>query len=406
MCLVIQASVLNRFETEAIASCYAFSVLPLYLTAMSNTTPLPLPPLSVIPPQIACVADYEAYAQARVMPASWAYLNSAAADQLTRRDNRQAWDAIRLQSRNMVSMSGGHTELTLLGTRYKHPVFIAPVAYHRLAHRDGELATALAAQAMQAGMVLSTLSSVSLEEVAANTTAPLWFQLYLQADKAQTMMLVKRAEQAGFRALVVTIDAPVTGVRNAEQRAGFTLPPHVTAANLAGMPVAQRHTAAAGNSPVFGSGLADSMPTWDDIAWLVSATHLPVLVKGVLNPQDARDAIRAGVAGIIVSNHGGRVLDTLPATIQALPGVAREVDGRVPVLLDGGIRRGTDIVKALALGASAVMVGLPVIHGLAAAGATGVAHVLHILRTELEIAMVLCGCKRLDEIGKDVIWQP
>jgi 4-hydroxymandelate oxidase len=362
--------------------------------------------LTSIPPQIACVADYESYAQDRVEAGSWAYLNSAAADQLTRRSNRRALDALRLLSRNMMPMRGGHTQLDLFGTTYAHPIFIAPVAYHRLAHPDGELATALAARAMQAPMVLSTLSSTALEEVAASTTATLWFQLYLQTDKAHTRTLVNRAEAAGYRALVVTIDAPVTGLRNAQQRAGFVLPGHISAANLCGMPSPPAHTAAPGSSPIFGSALAQAMPTWEDLAWLVSLTRLPVLVKGVLNPKDAQDAMTAGVAGIIVSNHGGRVLDTLPATIEALPAVAQAVAGRVPILLDGGIRRGTDIVKALALGASAVLVGLPVMHGLAAAGAAGVAHVLHMLRTELETAMVLCGCSTLGDINRDVLWQP
>lgn len=372
---------------------------------MTPSATLPLPPLLTIPPQIACVADYERYAQERVSEASWAYLNSAAADQITQRANRQAWDAIGLLNRNMVSMQGGNTELELFGTRYAHPIFIAPVAYHRLVHPEGEQATALAAQALQAGMVLSTLSSISLETVAASTTTPLWFQLYIQSEKKYTQSLVNRAEAAGYRALVVTIDAPVTGMRNAEQRAQFALPKGVTAANLTSMPSPDAHTAVPGMSPIFGSGMVQALPTWDDIAWLVSITQLPVLVKGVLNPKDAQEALRAGVAGMIVSNHGGRVLDTLPATIDALPGVADKVDGKVPVLLDGGIRRGTDIVKAVALGASAVLVGLPVIHGLAAAGAPGVAHVLHILRTELELAMVLCGCRHLGEIGKEVIWQ-
>ncbi len=303
-------------------------------------------------------------------------------------------------------MKGGNTQLELFGGTYPHPIFIAPVAYHRLAHPDGEQATALAAEAMHAGMVLSTLSSISLETVAAGTRAPLWFQLYIQSDKTATQALVTRAEQAGYRALVVTIDAPVTGMRNAEQRAGFTLPSDVTAANLAGMPVTPAFHAIPGTSPLFGSDMVNTLPTWDDIAWLVSNTHLPVLVKGVMNPADAQDALRAGVAGIIVSNHGGRVLDTQPATVEALPAVARSVDGKVPILVDGGIRRGTDIVKALALGASAVMIGLPIIHGLAAAGAPGVAHVLHILRTELEMAMMLCGCKNLEELTREVIWQP
>ena len=374
--------------------------------AMPLSKRFPLPPLATIPPQIACVTDYEAYAQERVEAGSWAYLNSAAADQLTRRSNRSALDAIGLCSRNMMPMHGGHTQLDLFGTTYAHPIFIAPVAYHRLAHPDGELATALAAQAMQAPMVVSTLSSIALEEVAVNTTAPLWFQLYLQPQKTYTQALVSRAEAAGYRALVVTIDAPLTGLRNAEQRAGFVLPAHISAANLRGMPSPPAYTAAPGTSPIFGSALAQAMPTWDDLAWLVSLTRLPVLAKGVLNPKDAQDAMAAGVAGVIVSNHGGRVLDTLPATIEALPAVTQAVAGKVPILFDGGIRRGTDIVKALALGASAVLVGLPIIHGLAAAGATGVAHVLHMLRTELEMAMVLCGCRNLGQINRGVLWRP
>lgn len=372
---------------------------------MTSSATQTLPPLRTIPPQIASVTDYERYAQERVSEANWAYLNSAAADQIARHDNRQAWDAIRLLNRNLMAMDGGNTELELFGERYAYPIFIAPVAYHRLVHPDGELATALAAQAMQAGMVLSTLSSISLENVATNTATPLWFQLYIQPEKKYTQSLVARAEAAGYKALVVTVDAPVTGMRNAEQRAQFVLPKGVTAANLADMPSPDVCTAVPGTSPIFGSGMVQALPTWDDIAWLVSITRLPVLVKGVLNPKDAQDALRVGVAGIIVSNHGGRVMDTLPATIEALPGVAEKVAGRVPILLDGGIRRGTDIVKALALGASAVLVGLPIIHGLAAAGAPGVAHVLHILRTELELAMVLCGCKNLGEINKEVIWQ-
>lgn len=373
---------------------------------MKQPASSPLPPLDTIPAQIACVADYESYARERVSAASWAYLNSAAADQVTRRENRDAWDAIRLLSRNMMPMNDGNTELELFGVTYPHPIFIGPVAYHRLAHPDGEQATALAAEAMQAGMVLSTLSSVSLETVAAGTQTPLWFQLYIQSGKEFTQALVARAEQAGYRALVVTIDAPVTGMRNAEQRAGFTLPAGVTAANLVGMPAPPSLNAIPGRSPIFGSEMVKALPTWDDIAWLVSITRLPVLVKGVMNPKDAQDALEAGVAGIIVSNHGGRVLDSQPATIKVLPAVAESVDGRVPLLVDGGIRRGTDIVKALALGASAVMLGLPIIHGLAAAGAPGVAHVLHILRTELEVSMMLCGCKNLQEITRDVIWQP
>ncbi|WP_179061224.1 alpha-hydroxy acid oxidase [Pseudomonas taiwanensis] len=338
-------------------------------------------------------------------PSAWAYLNGGAADELTLADNLAAFQRTRLLNRVLEDLGGGHTRLELCGLELDYPILLAPVAYQKLAHPDGELASVLGASAMGAAMVVSTQASVSLEDVAQAAQTPLWFQLYIQPDREFTRELVRRAEAAGYRALVVTVDAPVNGLRNREQRAAFALPANVEAVNLKGMRSLPPSIAQPGSSPLFGSPLLTSAPTWKDLEWLQSLTRLPVLVKGVMNPRDAVRAVEQGVAGIVVSNHGGRTLDSLPATLDVLPAIAQAVQGRVPLLLDGGVRRGTDVFKALALGASAVLIGRPYVHGLAVAGASGVAHVLHLLRTELEVAMALTGCTRLTEIEASLIWR-
>ncbi len=366
----------------------------------------PLPKLAKIPPSIVATTDYEAFAQARMSAQAWAYLSGGAADEQTLRDNCDAFRRLRLQGRVLSELADGNTKVTLCGSTFDYPILLAPVAYQKLAHPDGELATVLGASAMKAGMVVSTQSSVALEDIAQAAQTPLWFQLYMQPDRDFTRGLVRRAEAAGYRALVVTVDAPVSGVRNREQRAGFSLPPDVEAVNLRGMRNPPSHTARAGESALFGGRLLADAPTWKDLGWLISLTRLPVLVKGIMTPQDALRAADLGAAGVIVSNHGGRTLDTQPATIDALPPIARALDNRIPLLLDGGVRRGTDVLKALALGAAAVLVGRPYIHGLATAGAVGVAHVMHILRSELEVAMVLTGCRTLASIDRSVIWPP
>jgi 4-hydroxymandelate oxidase len=354
-----------------------------------------------LPAGVVTLSDHEQHAHGMMDDATWAYLFGAAADELTFAHNIDAWQALELLPRVLKPLAGGHTRVELLGRTLAHPILVAPMAYQRLAHPDGEHATALAAAALGAGLVFSTQASAPLDDIAATFLSeagrgPLWFQLYLQPDRGFTQALVKRAEDAGYEALVLTVDAPVQGARDRERRAGFRLPANVSAVNLAGLRNPPPRALDAGQSALF-DDLLTHAPGWDDVAWLRSITRLPVLLKGILHPDDARQAIACGAAGVIVSNHGGRTLDTAVTTAAALPHVAQAVQGDVPVLVDGGIRRGTDVLKAIGLGAQAVLVGRPVLHGLANAGATGVAHVLRLLRDELEIAMALTGCRTLAE---------
>ncbi|GAB3360279.1 alpha-hydroxy acid oxidase [Giesbergeria giesbergeri] len=356
-----------------------------------------------VPAGIVNLADHEQLAQQRLDDNAWAYFGGGAGDEITLQANRTAWDAWRLQPRVLQRVAGGHTRVALLGRTLAHPIMLAPVAFQRLAHVDGEVATAYAAAALGAGMVLSTQASTPLETVADAFLADpgrgaLWFQLYLQHDRGFTRALVQRAEAAGYEALVLTVDAPVSGIRDRERRAGFQLPPGIRAVNLDGLAPRPARPLQGGQSALFHDLLHDA-PTWEDVQWLQSITRLPVLLKGVLHPEDARQAAAIGVAGLVVSNHGGRTLDTAITTAQALPAVVQAVEGRLPVLVDGGIRRGTDVFKALALGASAVLVGRPAIHGLTNAGAAGVAHVLRLLRDELEATMALMGCATLADVA-------
>lgn len=359
----------------------------------------PLPKLQRIGASIASVSDYESLARDRVTEQAWSYVAGGAADEWTLRENCAAFQRLSLRTRVLRDLSDGNTQLSLFGQTFASPIFLAPIAYQRLVHPDGEIATALAAAAAQACMIVSTQASVSLEDIARQATAPLWFQLYFQPDRDFTANLVRRAEAAGYRALVVTVDAPVSGIRNREQRAGFSLPPGIDAVNLRGMPTPPPTESNADERILLGGPLLASAPTWNDINWLRSSTRLPVLIKGIMTAEDAKLAVNEGVDGIIVSNHGGRTLDTQPSTIDILPEVIEAVAGRMPVLLDSGIRRGSDVFKALASGAAAVLVGRPYIYGLAAAGAVGVAHVMHILRAELEVTMALTGCRDLAAIG-------
>ncbi len=366
----------------------------------SDTTPPKPNPhgLAPVPAHVVSLADHEAEAQ-RVLDANaWAYFAGGAADELTLRANVQAWQHLALLPRVLAPLQGGHTRVNLLGRTLLHPLFIAPVAYQRMAHPDGELATAMAAAAQGAGLVLSTQASTPLAHVAevhrrmatagASAHSPLWFQLYLQPGRDVTLQLLASAEAAGYEAIVLTVDAPVHGARDRERRAGFCLPPGIRAVNLP-TTLPQDHTPAGASAF---DGVLQHAPGWGDVRWLIGATRLPVLLKGILHPDDARLALDCGAAGVIVSNHGGRTLDTALPTAHALPAVAQAVGTQMAVLADGGIRRGTDVFKALALGAHAVLVGRPCVFGLAHGGAVGVAHVIRLLRDEFEIALALCGC--------------
>ncbi len=361
-----------------------------------------LPVLEKIPADVVNLTDYTAHARERLDDNAWAYFSGGAADELTLQANRTAWDQLHLHPRVLRALTGGHTRQTLLGRTLDHPILLAPVAFQRMAHPDGELGTAYAAAAQGAGLVLSTQANTSLEQVSQailtdSGRGPLWFQLYTQE-------LVQRAEAAGYEALVVTVDAPASGARDRERRANFKLPPGISAVNLAGLPNPPTASLSPGQSAMF-DGLLTTAPTWSDIAWLQSITRLPILLKGILHEDDARQAAQLGVSGLIVSNHGGRTLDTAIPTAWALPRIAQAVGPDLPLLVDGGIRRGTDVLKAIALGAHAVLIGRPYVHALATAGALGVAHVIRLLRDELEIAMALTGCATLQDITPAVLFQ-
>ncbi|WP_233092881.1 alpha-hydroxy acid oxidase [Paracoccus sp. IB05] len=355
-----------------------------------------------IPPDVVALCDYARLAQERLPAMVSAWLDGGAGDGVTHAANLAGWDRIRLAGAVLADMRGASTGLSLFGLALDHPVLLAPVAYHHLAHPEGESETALGAAATGAVMTLSTLASTRIEEFGSVAQGPWWFQLYAQARREDTENLIRRAEGAGARALVLTVDAPVK-LRNTEERIGFRLPDGIGAVNTIGMAPPQV-TAMPGRSAAF-LGLLEAQPRWEDLAWIRAATRLPILLKGVTRPADAIRAIAAGIDGIIVSNHGGRALDGLPASAEILPRIAEATAGRVPLICDGGIRRGTDILKALALGAAAVMVGRPQIHALATGGASGVAHMVTILRAELEVAMALTGCNSLAAISRDVLWR-
>lgn len=348
------------------------------------------------------VSDLQEIALRRMPVMAREFIESGAADEISLRWNREAYDRIRLDPRVLRDVSRVDTRVKVLGLELAFPILLAPTALHKLVHAEGELATVRGAGAAQAAMTLSTMSSVALEEVASASSGPLWFQLYVQKDRGFTAELVQRAERAGYKALVVTVDTPVGGARNRQERAKFRLPPGVEVANLRGL--ASRGEQKLETEQDAYMHILPERLTWADIEWLQSLTKLPVLVKGVLNADDAEIAAKQGLAGVLVSNHGARNLDTVPATIDALPRISDRVGGRMAVLVDGGVRRGTDVLKALALGANAVLVGRPIFYGLSSAGADGVQRMLAILRHELELAMALTGRKEIAEIDRSVLW--
>jgi 4-hydroxymandelate oxidase len=333
--------------------------------------------------------DYERAAAGTLPAAAWEYIASGAADEYTLRANREAFARILLDPRVLNDVRSLDLSVRVLGHRLPHPILLAPVASNGIVHPEGEVAAASGARAAGAGMVLSSYTSRRVEEVAATGVTPLWFQLYMQEREA-TRDLIGRVVAAGCSAIVLTVDTPTPGARDRQTRSGFDHP--------AGLPY---RTVKPGDNPC----------TWDDIAWVREHAKVPVLLKGIMHPEDAELAVQAGAAGIVVSNHGGRNLDTAPATIDVLPRIARRLGAgrvpegrRIPVLLDGGVRRGTDALKALALGADAVLIGRPYVYGLAVAGADGVRAVVDILRHELELAMALVGRASLTSLDASIIF--
>ena len=338
--------------------------------------------------------DFEHLARERLSHMAHEFVAGGAGDEITLRWNRESFDRIRLRPRVLEDVANIDTAVTLFSETLPHPILLAPVAYQRLFHAEGEVEAARGAGKAEAIYVVSTASTSTIEEIAGAATSPLWLQLYLQKDRDVTRDLIARAEGAGVKALCFTVDTPVVGTRNRQQRAAFKLPADLPTPHLDAVSRQRLTVVSDDREPI----------TWRDVALVQSIAHVPVLLKGIMTGDDAARAVDHGVAGIVVSNHGARNLDTVPATIDALPEVAERIAGRIPILLDGGIRRGTDIVKAIAYGASAVLIGRPYAFGLAVDGANGVTQVVAILRQELETAMALLGRRSLAELDETVLW--
>lgn len=351
-----------------------------------------------IPEGVNQARDYESLARHALPAPIHAYIAGGSGRDVTLHANRYAFGELAVWPRPLRDVGEGHTRCRVLGRDYAHPILLAPVAYQALAHPLAELETARGAAATDTCLVASTLASTRLEDIARHAGRERWFQLYFQPHREATLDLVKRAEAAGYTALVVTLDAQVQVPSQTALRAGFRMPAEIWPVNLDGYPVAAPPAPEPGCSRVF-QGLMGTAPGWADLDWLQRHTALPVVVKGVLHAEDALALRNLGVAGLVVSNHGGRTLDGVPASLAALPAIRRMVGEDYPLLLDGGIRSGTDVFKALALGADAVLVGRLQVHALAVAGALGVAHMLRLLREELELTMAVAGCARVAEIG-------
>jgi 4-hydroxymandelate oxidase len=340
-------------------------------------------------------------------PAAYDYYAGGAGDERTLAENRAAFDRVVLRPRMLAGTETVDTATSLLDERLTMPIALAPTAFARLGHPDGELAAARAAGDAGTLMCCSTIASSSLEEIAEAASGPLWFQLYVYRDRTITQDLVRRAEASGYRAIILTVDTPRLGRRERDVRNGFVLPKGVSIRNLE--PYARAAATRWEGSSSFTEYVhrqLDPGLTWEAVDWLRSVTRLPVLLKGILTAEDARLALDHGAQGIIVSNHGGRQLDGAIATMDALPGIVDAVAHAVPVLVDGGVRRGGDVLKALAVGAAAVLIGRAYLWGLAADGQRGVARVLALLRDELELVMALSGCRTTAAISRALVSRP
>jgi 4-hydroxymandelate oxidase len=344
--------------------------------------------------------ELEALARSGMSRSVVAYASRLAGDELTTRSNAESWTRIRLSPKILRDVSEIDIQTKILDHLFDIPILLAPTAMNRLWHEKAEMAVVKGANESRVTLVTSAYATESVEEVCRIATQPVWFQLYNDhADRTFTKQLIERAEQAGCKAIVITIDIAAIGIQDSEERGYLRIPPnvHLPNLNIDGTHLRSRHNG-------FGL-LPDSKLTWKELEWLCSVAKTAVWLKGVLSPKDAMRALDAGVAGVIVSNHGARHLDSLPTTADALPRIVDELQGRVPIMVDGGIRRGTDILKALALGAKAVLIGQPYLHGLAVGGAAGVARIIDILRFEFKSAMAQAGCATINEIDQSILWE-
>jgi 4-hydroxymandelate oxidase len=347
--------------------------------------------------------DYERLAREKLPGMVYDYYAGAAMDEITLRENRAAYERRALHYHVLAGVGAAEPGTTVVGHAVSMPVLVAPTAFHRMAHPEGEVAAVRAAGKAGTVFVLSTLSNTGMEEVTAAANGPVWFQLYIYKDRAVTRDLIKRAESAGVQAIVLTVDAPVWGTREADVRNRFHLPDGLFVENLSPAGKQAFPRSAGSGLAAYVAQMFDGGIGWRDLDWLCAQTRLPVVVKGVCRADDARRCADHGAKALVVSNHGGRQLDTSPATLDALPAVAEAVQGKLEVYVDGGVRRGTDVVKALALGARAVLVGRPVLWGLAAGGEAGVSDVLAILKREVTDALALCGYAAPDRVRRDVL---
>lgn len=350
------------------------------------------------------LAEFEAAAQ-KVLPAAvWDYITGGAGDESTVAENREAFRRLKLRPRILVDVDLRDLSTEVLGQRIALPVIVGPTSHQRMVHPDAELATARAAAAMGTIAAFGTGTHYSIDEIAAVTDGPLWFQLYTVASRDVTARLIERAETAGYKALVLTVDGSYRTRRERDMRNHFRLPPDVEMRTLLGVGL-EDHMLQPGGAGMdaFIATLTSLTMTWADIAWLRSITRMPIILKGVLTAEDAALAVEHGVDAVIVSNHGGRQLDSVIASVDALPEVVDQVAGKIEVLVDGGIRRGTDVIKALALGAKAVLIGRPYVWGLASAGETGVRQVLELLRDEIDCAMAQLGRPNIAAIDRSVL---
>ena len=349
--------------------------------------------------------DYEREAEKRIPPAHWGYIAGGANDEVTVNANRAAFDRILIRYRTMVDVSSRDLATTVLGVPLSMPVLVAPTAMQKLAHADGECATARACRAAGTLMITSTTATTRLNDVIAASPGPMWFQIYLYQDRGKSKAMIEEAVRCGYTGLVLTVDAPLLGRRERDIRSSFTLPSHLTIANAAdaGMAVVPEASAEASGLMLHFRTLHDAALVPRDVAWVREVSGLPVIVKGIVRGDDALQAVEHGASAIVVSNHGGRQLDTSIPSIIALPEVVDAVGSRAEVYVDGGVRRGTDVIKAVALGARAVLIGRPVLWGLAMDGEKGVRSVLELLRDEIDLAMGLSGARTVGEITRDLV---